>query len=205
MVNTSSSAHPPSTVALAGLDAGVFLTLNSGSGMRQLPKAPDAKGTYFAAVSQPTGPPYLIPGAYTFTGTGGTDVGAFTVTSMVGQPLIWSNQAAISKVDRSSDLTVTWTGGPADGYALISGGSTQVVGTTRYQGLFYCLAQVEPKQFTIPSVVLLALPPTTVTATQTMGTLTVGSFSATVVPAPPGIDVATADTMQDTASFVDYQ
>ena len=83
-----------------------------------------------------------------FTGPGGSDIGSFTITSMTGQPLIWSN---------------------------------------------------------IPSVVLTALPPTTVTGNQTMGTLSVGSFTSAMAPAPPGIDLATTNYMQSTIGFVAYQ
>ena len=132
-------------------------------------------------------------------------MGAVTASSTVGQRVTWLNRADISTVDRSQDLTVTWSGGPANGYALISGGSTRQSGTTRYEGLFYCLAPLAPGQFTIPSFVLMALPITSVTSTGPIGALEVGSLTGTVIPPPPGIDLATTVYMEITQSPVTYK
>jgi uncharacterized protein (TIGR03437 family) len=200
-VSTSSSANPPATVSLPGLDAGPSITLSGASGTKVLPKLFGTMGTYSAGLSTPGGPPFISPGMYTFTGTGGADVGGFTVSSTVGLPLVWTNQAAITTVNRSLGVTVTWSGGPAGGYALITGGSTQVMGTTRLLGNFFCFADLAPGQFTVPSFVLLSLPPTT----QNMGTLSVGGFAASFVPSPPGIDLATTNSMDSAAKQVPYQ
>jgi uncharacterized protein (TIGR03437 family) len=208
-VQTLSSDHPYIPDTPPGLDAGPSITLSGPNGTRTLSKVATTQGTYSGTLSPPTGPIYITPGTYTFTGTGGADVGALTAMSTVGPRVTWMNKDSISTVNRSQDLTVMWSGGPAGGYALITGGSTQVSGTTRYEGLFYCLAPLASGQFTIPSVVLLALPVTSVvkngTSSQPMGGLAVGSLTTTFVPPPPGIDLASASYMESTQIAATYQ
>ena len=91
---------------------------------------------------------------FTFQGTGGPDIGPFSVTVSDPSPLVWTNQAAITSVNRNQDVTVTWTGGIPGTWVLIGGGST----TISVSGTFVCYAPVSAGQFTIPSYVLLASP-----------------------------------------------
>ena len=91
---------------------------------------------------------------FTFQGTGGPDIGKFSVTVSDPSPLVWTNQAAITSVNRNQDLTVTWTGGIPGTWVLVGGGST----TISVSGTFICYVPVSAGQFTIPSYVLLASP-----------------------------------------------
>ena len=93
-------------------------------------------------------------GTFTFQGTGGPDIGPFTVTVSNPSPLVWTNQAAITSVNRSQDVTVTWSGGIPGTWVQIGGGST----TIGVSGTFVCFAPVSAGQFTIPSYVLSASP-----------------------------------------------
>jgi len=93
-------------------------------------------------------------GTFTFQGTGGPDIGPFTVTVSDPSPLVWTNQAAITSVNRSQNVTVTWTGGIPGTWVQIGGGST----TISASGTFVCFAPVSAGTFTIPSYVLLASP-----------------------------------------------
>ena len=91
---------------------------------------------------------------FTFQGTGGTDVGKFSVTVSDPSPLVWTNQTSITSVNRNQDLTVTWTGGIPGTWVQVGGGST----TVSVSGTFICFVPVSAGQFTIPSYVLLASP-----------------------------------------------
>ena len=91
---------------------------------------------------------------FTFQGTGGPDIGPFTVTVSDPNPLVWTNQTAITSVNRNQDLTVTWTGGIPGTWVQIGGGST----TITVSGTFLCFAPASAGKFTIPSYVLLASP-----------------------------------------------
>ena len=204
-VETFSSDHPYIPNTPPGLDGGASITLTGPNGIKQLPKLVTTKGTYSAGLSTPPGPLFITPGTYTFTGPGGADVGGEVAMSTVGPRVTWLNKAGISTVDRSVGQTVTWSGGSPDAYALITGGSTQISGKTRLQGIFYCLAPIADQQFTIPSVVMLALPPTTVAATGPIGGLGVGSLTVALVPPPSGIDVATTSYMEQTQIAVTFK
>src|SRR5438309_813222 len=56
-------------------------------------------------------PPYLEAGNYTVdNGPGGSDIGHFSASLALKTPLTWVNQDAITAVDRSQGVTVTWSG-----------------------------------------------------------------------------------------------
>lgn len=168
VVNYSGQSSSPTFPTSSPLDAGVSLTLNGPGGTRNVPKLPNAPGTYFAQLAN-AAPYYVAAGNHTFTGPGGADVGPFTASVTVPTPFTWTN-SSITTINRSQNFTVTWTGGPSDGFIVI-GGTSSVINSdsTSYGAYFYCLVPPNPGQFTIPSAVLLALPVTTVT--------TIGGFS----------------------------
>ncbi len=93
-------------------------------------------------------------GTFTITAAGSAGVNPFSVTVSDPQPLVWTNQAAITAVDRTTPVTVTWTGGIPGTYVQIGGGST----TINASATFLCIAPVEAGQFTIPAYVLEATP-----------------------------------------------
>jgi hypothetical protein len=95
-------------------------------------------------------------GTFTFKGSGGADVGSFTSTLTLANPLLtWTNQGAAATIDRAQELKVTWTGGNPGTYVLISGVSTS---TSHVTQSYKCLANAGDGQFTVPSYILSALP-----------------------------------------------
>jgi hypothetical protein len=99
----------------------------------------------------------VVPGTYTFTGAGGADVGPFTASVTLADPLLKLTLPTTNTVDRSKPFTVTWSGGNPGTYVYISGSSTSLpLGVIVF---FKCLVSVSAGQFTVPSYILQALPP----------------------------------------------
>jgi hypothetical protein len=130
-------------------------------------------------------------------GGGGADVGPFTATLALKTPLTWTNQDALTQVNRAQGIPITWTGGDPAGTVIISGGVTNSVGASDiYVAAFVCMAPVSAGQFTVPSIVTLSLPPSsqiavgpgipaTPTGSLSVGTSVTGTFTA------PSIDLGT--------------
>lgn len=134
----------PGTISLTG-PAGLSVTLGPQLGI---------KGAFYSML-----PDDAIPqsgGTFTFKGSGGADVGSFTSTLTLANPLLtWTNQGAAATIDRTQELKVTWTGGNPGTYVLISGVSTS---TSHVTQSYKCLANAGDGQFTVPSYILSALP-----------------------------------------------
>jgi uncharacterized protein (TIGR03437 family) len=165
------------------LDAGPQLNLTGPNGPKALAK--DATGFYSATLSSAGVPPvgYLDPGAYSVAGPGGADVGVFNASLTIPTPLVWTNESSITTVVRANGQLVTWTGGDPNGYIYILGFS----GITQPQEAtvgFLCTAKVSDQSFTIPSDVLLALPPSPANLEDGIGFLSVGASVATPFTAP---------------------
>jgi len=104
-------------------------------------------------------PPFLDPDTYTVSGPGGNDVGPFSFTMGIPTSATWTNRDQISSVDRSKDLTITWTGGdPSKQAALILGFASLPDSST--SGGFACLATLDKGSFTIPTAMMANLPST---------------------------------------------
>src|SRR5262249_5217803 len=85
------------------LNAGPSLTMNGPQGTVQIP-AP----TYSAGFDGNA----ITPGDYTVdNGTGSPAIGPFKAAITLPPPVQWTNQNPLGTIDRSRDLTVTWTGG----------------------------------------------------------------------------------------------
>jgi uncharacterized protein (TIGR03437 family) len=140
------------------LNAGTVSVTGPPNGTVQL--ANPETGEYLAGNIGLTGiPAFTIPasgGDYTFTGTGGSDVGPFTVQVDFLNPLVWTNSGSDGTVSRASGVTTTWTGGASGTYAVISGSS--VSSSSAFSASFVCDAPVSAGTFTVPPAVLLALP-----------------------------------------------
>jgi hypothetical protein len=93
-------------------------------------------------------------GTYTFTGSGGKDVGSFQAAVNLQTPLTLTNTQALATVTRTQGATVTWSGGYSNGDVQIEGDVGNQNGTVR----FYCHAPTSAGQFAIPASILLALP-----------------------------------------------
>jgi len=119
---------------------------------------------------KPLPPPYLEPGTITVSSTAGNfEVGpinaALTIPASTAA-LTWTNLDAISAagINRSADLTFTWTGGdPASEYAVLAGAVILpgMMDEIEVAAAFVCTEKISAGQFTVPSAVLSALPAST--------------------------------------------
>ncbi|MCU1339212.1 MAG: hypothetical protein JWO19_4793 [Bryobacterales bacterium] len=133
------------TITLAG-PAGLAVTLGSQFGI---------KGAFTATLAVGSIP--SSGGTFTFKGSGGADVGSFTTTITLSNPILtWTNLSAAATVDRTQGLPVSWTGGNPGTYVVISGTSTSTA-SGAIAG-FTCRIAAEAGQFTVPSYILLGLP-----------------------------------------------
>jgi len=153
------------------LNVGTALNLQGPNGSKSLSR--DAAGLYeknplggtatLPLISMKS-PPYLEPGAYSVdNGTGGADATPFQATLSIRDstaPLTWTNPSAIQAIDRSQDLTVTWTGGdPAREYVIIGGTVVPpALGRPQAMAVLSCAQRADAGQIIIPAWVLSALP-----------------------------------------------
>ncbi len=139
---------------IVGLDAGT-ITITGPTGTVSVPNQViptiSPSGIYTAQLANT-----FLPGTggtFTFTATGGKDIGAFTASIAYPNPIAWTN-GSITSVTRASGQNITWTGGASGSYVFISGSSSN----TSASASFTCYAPASAGQFTVPSYVLLALP-----------------------------------------------
>ncbi len=139
---------------IVGLDTGA-ITFTGPDGAPVTLKSQGIKGAFYSIL--PTGGIPPSGGTFTFKGAGGKDVGAFTSTVTLSNPLMtWTNQADAATVDRSKGLHVTWNGGNPGSYVYVTGTSTS--STLGVLAGYTCLVHAEDGQFTVPSYILSGLP-----------------------------------------------
>jgi hypothetical protein len=116
----------------------------------------------------------LKSGTYTFNVAGGADVDPVTASIDFPRSFQW-NHDAITAVNRSQPLTITWTGGTAGALVSIFGNSTLAQGPKGAIGAaFQCWADATQGSFIVPASVLAALPASLTDAKgRSQGTLTV--------------------------------
>ena len=186
-------------VGSTGLDAGLMINVTGPGGTKQLVDSSAIHGNYAAQF----GPGFLNPGTYIIdNGPGGADIGSFKVSLNMPSPLVWTNQDTITTIDRSQGVTVTWSGGDPNSYALISGSST--VFTNALSASFVCAASMADGKFTVPSSVLLALPPSS-GPSPPPSYLLVGSATTPVRFTAPGLNVGYASSSTQSSKNVIYQ
>jgi uncharacterized protein (TIGR03437 family) len=134
----------------SSLDAGA-IQLNGPAGIVDLP----SQGGGYNESPLPSGSLTKFPGSYTFTGSGGKDIGRFQVAINVQTPFTLTDQSALTSIVRSQGATIIWSGGFANGNVLVNGVGTSPNGSIN----FYCNAPSGAGQLTIPPSTLLALPP----------------------------------------------
>lgn len=174
----SSQATGSGSSSTTGLDAGT-ITVTGPTGTQTLTTFPQLPGGY--EVQLPSG---FIPtsgGSYTFNGSGGSQVGKFSVSVSYANPLVWTNSSTITAVNRASGQTVTWTGGASGSYVYIGGTSSSSTASAS----FVCYAQASAGSFTVPSYVLLAMPAGN-------GTLSLENITTPVSFTASGLDYGTA-------------
>ncbi|HWT83511.1 MAG TPA: hypothetical protein VN648_32465, partial [Candidatus Methylomirabilis sp.] len=111
-----------------------------------------------APPGEPEKPPFLEPGQYVVSGSGGKNVGPFTATIQIPSAVTWSNKDQISQIDRTGNLTITWSGGgdPTKERVIAMGSSTDTA--TKLRVTFTCVAPASWGSLTVPSYVLGRLP-----------------------------------------------
>ena len=168
------------------LDAGTITVNGPGiAGSRQIAKSSPGAGILLYGLILDNTATTLAAGTYNFTGAGGPDVGSFTASYTMPPAFSWTNQSSVATIVRANGATVTWTGGDPAGYVTIGGQSTLngATAATSVSVSFTCTARVTDGSFTIPPVVLLAMPPTAAAPGATFavpGTLTVSHTGTTV-------------------------
>jgi uncharacterized protein (TIGR03437 family) len=200
IVHNGTVVAVPAPIASVSLDAGPTLTVSGPSGKRTIIgiPVPGTSGPYYKGVNFGNTSPgnFYDPGHYTVTGTGGKDVGPFTGSIDVPPtPFVWTNIPSVTApLDRSKDLTINWTGGIPNKQVTVVGGS----GTSA----FLCAADVSAGQLTVPSYVLLNLPPSG--PPLNFGQLTFGNESVTLFTAS-GLDLASVRYGESYTLYLKYQ
>jgi uncharacterized protein (TIGR03437 family) len=178
---TVTSSTSTSTTTVTGLDAGAITITGPSGGPVTLSTVPSVTGTYIAQL--PAGTIPSSGGAFTFSGSGGSQVGAFTATINFPNPLLsWTNQSAAADVTRSSGLQVAWAGGASGSYVLVEGSSSSASGVS---GSYYCITTQDAGQLTVPSYILLGLPAGT-------GTTLIENITSETTFAASGLDYGAA-------------
>lgn len=155
------STNPQGASAYFGsfnpLDAGPSIQITGPNGSKTMPVNSQGQVTLSG------GGNFLAPGAYTIAGTGGADIGKFSVPYTIPTPPTLTSPTTGPSgppvpVNRANGITFNWTGGAANSYIQIQGGnSTDNTGTVGVS--FNCNAPASAGTFTIPPSVLLTLPP----------------------------------------------
>lgn len=138
------------------LDAGLSISFRTPNGNTSLPFQDGA----YSITGLPEGG--SLKGDYTFAGSGGVDIGAFSAQVTFGGgggAFSWSAPNKATSVVRSQGLTLTWTQpGNADPAESIQISGFAFVPNTPYGAEFVCNVPLAQGRFTIPPAVLLALP-----------------------------------------------
>ncbi len=191
------------------LDAGAAISIQGPKGSRSLSKDTFSTGDYFALLTNPLvpGDTYLDAGLYTVgNGAGGTDVKSFSFTENIPAFPTWTNRAAITTVNRSQPLTVTWTPGQPGELTSIFGSSYSI--PKRIASVFFCFVDSAAGTFSVPSYVLGAMVPSEgsdQTAGTPAGSLSVGGFGSVKEFSADGLDVGVFSTSNLDLKFVNYQ
>jgi uncharacterized protein (TIGR03437 family) len=181
-----------SGVTINGLDAGsISLAGPAGS----YPLTSETKGEYLASL--PTSAITTDGGTFTFAGTGGADIGSFSASVVVPNPILsWTNQPSDATVNRSQGVGVTWTGGASGSYVIISGSSSG--SSSGVFGSFFCIAPQSALEFTVPAYVTNTLPAGT-------GTMSLENASGYTPFTAPNLDYGLAFAFTGTSINTTYQ
>jgi uncharacterized protein (TIGR03437 family) len=165
------------------LDAGAKLPLSG-------PNVPTGYG--LGAVSTANGPAYagsltagtLTAGTYMLTGTGGTEVGSFSASTVFPASFAVTGWDGIASINRSAPFTFTWSGSGFDNVAVVLS-TTVVSGGTQHLTTINCSIPAADGSYTIPAAALGYLSQVPASGTS-FGTLSIqgttsGQFTANLV------------------------
>lgn len=199
--NAGSTVSVPTGITPTSLNAGATINVTGLGGAQSLTYA---NGAYSAAF--PGG--FLAAGTYYFNNaTGGSDVGPLLAQASVPNPLTWSELVAISTVDRTSALTVHWTGGDPGSYVTVSGLSVgNGASANQYvYGYFTCAAPVSAGAFTVPATVLMSLPKSAVIQGGSSSMLSVSNTTNAQTFTATGIDYGFLEATFEFSKLLFYQ
>ncbi len=211
--NASAATPPPAEFTFSYLNAGPDVNIHGPDGVLAMPlQTVDG----FSIYGTPSTATSFIPatgGSFTFdNGTGGPDVGPFTAALSVAAPVTWTNLSNLSTITRANGAAVNWSGGDPGTYVSITGTSFgSLNGSTEsfVAGAFVCTAPTSAGTFTIPSAVLLSLPPSyTISGggiTISTSTLSLSNVSAPVSFTATGLDYGYAAASVENTINVTYQ
>ena len=179
------------------LDAGVSLKV-SGPGGKSATMDRSDNGTYMGLLGGTLPLPGnaanmpLDAGAYTVTGSGGKDVGAFSGSITLRQGVSWTNRTQMASIDRKTPFSLTWTGGTAGESLLVLGYGTDQ--KTKASSGFLCEVEAGAGRFTVPASAMANLPAVSASGdlSDKFGLLGIFSFRANGIAAPfqaPGLDI----------------
>jgi uncharacterized protein (TIGR03437 family) len=180
-----------------GLDAGSPLSVKGAGGTQNVV---GAGGQYRGTLS--ANGSFLAPGTFTVSLPGGADIPAFSASitipalATMTSPPPDNNNSFV--VNRSSGLTVTWTGGSSGGYVLLDGGSA-TDNTYNTGASFECVVPASAGTFTVPPSVLLAMPAGNFGGLDFFPTVNPVTFSAT------GLDLAFVSAQYDYFAALNFK
>jgi uncharacterized protein (TIGR03437 family) len=131
------------------LDAGNTLLFTGPSFSTQLARVPGS--TYGTRLEQGV----LRSGVWTYSGTGGSDIGRFQLAAELPDALTWTNRQ--ERVDRSQPLRIDWAPGGSDLVRIIVTAGLQGPGQPRF-GSIECAAHPQDRTLTVPAALMSALP-----------------------------------------------
>jgi uncharacterized protein (TIGR03437 family) len=143
------------------LSFGPALTLSGPAGMKMLQNVLMAGILKYLGGSISNGlfndTSYLQPGSYQISGVAGADVGGFSVTAPMPQPLTWTNRDQLVVIDRTQPLNLSWSGGSGTPVAIVGFGVDLPTDSTT---VFGCVAPPGATSFTVPPMMLSNVPAT---------------------------------------------
>ena len=192
------------------LDAGASITARGPAGTRTALRTSSA-GSIFYNVDAGPGTPgnFMDAGNYTFTGPGGPDVGAFSLSVDVAPELVWTNRTSVATINRASGATITWTGGEPSQLIFISGTSIVVDITNPGNptgASFQCYANQSAGSFTIPASILNQMPASTeLFGIAFPGTLALSSVGKITFGTASGLDSLTVSSSSSVAQSTTFR
>jgi|CZKS01.1.fsa_nt_gi uncharacterized protein (TIGR03437 family) len=132
---------------------------------------------------------FLEPGSYTLQGFGGMDVGPFSTSFTIPQPLTWTNRAQTNVLSRSQPLTISWSGGDSGQVVAMLGFGEDL--PTNSSAVFVCIAPPGATSFTVPTDMLSNLPATRANPLQSKDVIYMMALSGSSLKsiAAKGLDV----------------
>ncbi|MCU1262338.1 MAG: hypothetical protein JWO80_5223, partial [Bryobacterales bacterium] len=191
------------------LDAGAAIMVQGANGTQPMIR-PDSTSPYIGLLGGALAPnpkPFLDPGAFTVSGPGGKDIGAFSFNINVGAPATLVTQ--VTTIARSQPLVLNWSGGNGANQNILILGYAQDP-DNKATGAFECLASANTTTFSVPAGMLANLPATITSSGNASGALLflttpAGNQFVPFTSASPALDRGVAMYLTGEARLVAFQ